>query len=483
MSAANTGIELVVLVLADGFRSDVLARLLRSGALPNISRYLLSEGSYLEGTTVLPSVSDVAYLPMLTGQYPGTANIPGVRWVDKSRFTAGKLLMAGHRSYISPSHVNFDKDLSPDLDTIFELSAGSVAARCDIRRGLPPDNNGFSHVLSMPFMFFSHYLKRAGFIDSIAMRSILSSMGRMNGDLPRFVFFPVLEVDLSSHGYGPLHRRTIAAYGHVDELIGTIVERLRRVGVLDKTCLLLVSDHGHTETKQHLDLTRLLSDLDYNVFEHPIVYRRRADAAVMVSGNSLGHLYFPLDGRWEAPLTEGELHGEHSPALEVIRRREEVEWIAYRRQEGEIKIASSCGEAVLGSENGSYTYAFDGRDPLRLGLPHSSVPRSQALTQTVETDFPDALEQLWYLFQSQRTGDVVVTAKSGYDLRGWREWPEHHSSHGALCSEHMRVPIVSSRPLSPDGPVRTVDIFPTLLDALGLEATKPHFGRSLWQSG
>ncbi len=77
---ARTGdIDLAVLVLADGFRPDVLRALCASGDLPNITRYLLTEGSYHEGVTVLPSVTNVAFLPVLTGQYPGTANIPGIR--------------------------------------------------------------------------------------------------------------------------------------------------------------------------------------------------------------------------------------------------------------------------------------------------------------------------------------------------------------------------------------------------------------------
>ena len=139
---------------------------------------------------------------------------------------------------------------------------------------------------------------------------------------------------------------------------------------------------------------------------------------------------------------------------------------------------SQDGEAALGLEGDCYTYCYNGGDPLRLGLQHNGINRSKALEHTIDTDFPDALEQIWHLFKSDRTGDIIVTAKNGYDLRGWREFPEHRSSHGALSKEHMVVPILSNRPLADGGGMRTVDIFSTVTDGMGLTPAKPHFGRS-----
>ena len=127
-----------------------------------------------------------------------------------------------------------------------------------------------------------------------------------------------------------------------------------------------------------------------------------------------------------------------------------------------------------------FIYSYEGSDPLELGFSSASVHESEALELTIDGRFPDALEQLSQIFTSERTGDLVVTSKPGYDLRGKREWPEHRSSHGALCREHMKVPILSNRPLSASGPVRTVDIFPTIAESLDLTSTKPIPGRSLW---
>ena len=474
-------IELAIVVLLDGVRPDVLRRLAEAGELPHMARSFYERGHSYRGVTVLPSVSSIAYVPMLTGQYPGTAGVPGLRWVEKARFTRGKLFLGGHRSYVAPTVLKLDGDMSPELETLFELTPDSLGLRCDVRRGLSNGDWKEAQTALMPHMFVAQYLRRADFVDRAVMSQAISWLSKTNDRKPRFVFLPLVDVDKVSHRFGPEHRRTVESYRRLDSLVGLLVEYLRKHRLWDRTHLVLTSDHGHTETRQHLDVTGLISELGYSVFEYPNIYRRSADCAVMISGNSYGNIYLPSGGRWESPLTSEELEREHSKVLQALGQREEVEWYAFRESGGGVRVVSGSGEAILDREGGHYTYAFDGADPLRLGLRHNRVRLGDALAQTAETDFPDALEQIWQLFQSGRTGDVVVTAKPGYDLRGWREFPEHRSSHGALCKEHMDVPILSSIPLpsAPECGSRTVDLFPTIAKGLGLTLSKPHFGRCL----
>ncbi|HIO64118.1 MAG TPA: hypothetical protein EYN37_07815, partial [Dehalococcoidia bacterium] len=287
-------------------------------------------------------------------------------------------------------------------------------------------------------------------------------------------------VDTASHAHGPQHKRTIDAYQRIDGIIGSIVNRLKKFGVWDRTHLMIASDHGHSQTQDHLDLTRLVSELGYSVFEHPSIYPRKLDAAVAVSGNAFANVYVASDGRWERSLVGDELEREHQRLLETLRHRPEVEWAAYRHDNGAVKIISDSGAGLVRRKGERFIYSYEGSDPLELGFSSASVHESEALELTIDGRFPDALEQLSQIFTSERTGDLVVTSKPGYDLRGKREWPEHRSSHGALCREHMKVPILSNRPLSASGPVRTVDIFPTIAESLDLTSTKPIPGRSLW---
>src|SRR6266550_4586911 len=74
----------VVFLLIDGARHDVLRALLAQGDLPNLARWVIEPGGMAVGTTVFPSTTGVAYIPFLFGRYPGPANVPGIRALDRA---------------------------------------------------------------------------------------------------------------------------------------------------------------------------------------------------------------------------------------------------------------------------------------------------------------------------------------------------------------------------------------------------------------
>src|SRR5438045_6513442 len=79
----------VVCILVDGARHDVLRDLLGQGDLPNLARWVIEPGGMAVGTTVFPSTTGVAYIPILFGRYPGLANVPGIRWLDRAGISGG----------------------------------------------------------------------------------------------------------------------------------------------------------------------------------------------------------------------------------------------------------------------------------------------------------------------------------------------------------------------------------------------------------
>ena len=75
-----------ILILADGLRPDVLEEQLEAGAIPNLAQ-LTAQGGRRRAITVFPSTTSVAYLPYLTGRFPGAVNIPSIRWMDRSKYS------------------------------------------------------------------------------------------------------------------------------------------------------------------------------------------------------------------------------------------------------------------------------------------------------------------------------------------------------------------------------------------------------------
>src|SRR5919106_1693361 len=89
-----------IVLLADGSRYDVFRELLDAGRLPNLAEIFLSEGTFAKAASVFPSTTGPAYMPFLTGCFPGTCNVPGIRWFDKAEYARRKLSLTRFRSYV-----------------------------------------------------------------------------------------------------------------------------------------------------------------------------------------------------------------------------------------------------------------------------------------------------------------------------------------------------------------------------------------------
>ena len=101
-----------IFIMADGSRADVFSELLKSGDLPNISKYLVERGCYKEAVTVFPSTTGPAYTPYILGKYPGRCNLPGIRWFDRDIYNDKLLSFNRFRSYIGLETYFMNRDIS-----------------------------------------------------------------------------------------------------------------------------------------------------------------------------------------------------------------------------------------------------------------------------------------------------------------------------------------------------------------------------------
>ena len=113
-----------------------------------------------------------------------------------------------------------------------------------------------------------------------------------------------------------------------------------------------------------------------------------------------------------------------------------------------------------------FSYQFIGTDPLGYGVHYKNLSSREALRETYHSWYPDGIVQLWQIFNGERTGDLVLSAESGYDLRARYEIPKHHATHGALIAEHLHIPLATNYPIA-EQHIRSVDVFPTVLNLCG----------------
>jgi hypothetical protein len=455
----------VVILVADGARPDTLAAAMDAGTLPALSR-LRSEGGMHVVTSVFPSVTGPAYAPFLMGRYPGPVGLPGLRWFDRARTAAS--FPHWSRSYVGTEVRKVDRDLDPGAPTLFELARPSIAALSPIGRGLRArDHEGHSVGFGLRAARTHFRGDLDGWLD--IDRAVGARMAaRIRRERPAFAFCALLGVDKTSHSAGHAAPIVGGALRIVDETAARIRDGAERDGTWDAMHLWIVSDHGHSPVTAHEDLAGLLRSWKLGVIAHPWVYGAGRDAAVMVSGNAMAHVYLEIGHR------NGDRSRPWWPSLaprwswmaERLLERTSVDLMLLPHSEHECEVrARDRGSARVTVAAGRYAYRPGTGDPLGIG-PHESLTADEAYAVTSGSDYPDAIVQVANLAGSARAGEVILSAARGWDFRARWEPIRHLSSHGALHREHMQVPLLMNRPAART-PRRTVDVMPSVLSALG----------------
>jgi predicted AlkP superfamily pyrophosphatase or phosphodiesterase len=249
----------VTLFVLDGARPDVFANLIARGDLPNISRHVLDRGGTVPATTVFPSTTGVAYLPFITGCYPGTCGVPGIRWLDRSRYT-GRCIRDRRqvRSYFGPQGGLLNSDLAPHLKSVFDLEPHSVAVCTPFTRGLGPASE-LARVSRVIWGGLAHYTGAYRLVDRWMGRALPEVARRRS----RFAFVVLPGIDGTTHFFDPWHPEVFTAFREIDDMIG----RYAAAGGMEGDHLaVLASDHGMSRVDWHADIALAMERRGIPVF-------------------------------------------------------------------------------------------------------------------------------------------------------------------------------------------------------------------------
>ncbi len=483
MALTEPSFKRFVFILIDGAPYAVFRGLLENGELPNIKKHVVDCGSLNKAVSVFPSTTGPAFIPFFMGLYPGTANIPGIRWLSKSKFHfPHRFKRPGICSYMGLDGLRFEADLPVDYPTLFNFFSPASNIYNLLARGCPPSKNRTRWM--KPFLYtYAHFSHRWRFVNQIAARQLHKALEA--GDTFVMCLFPA--VDTFSHLTEIRSPQVFQTYKEIDTAIGKLIHTLQKAKTLEETLILITSDHGMTDTHTHVDIPQSLDDGGWRCLHYPKVWRQGAVSASMVSGNGMTHLYFKNSSNgkgWGARIPFEEL--QQTGVIGSLIELEGLGLVAGQSETGDIIVQSRTGQGRITCSSQDtdhdnaqdiptpfkhvdslrFSYRFTGIDPLRYGIPYENLSSRDALRETYDTPYPDGIVQLWQIFKSQRTGDVVLSAEIGYDLRARYEVPKHHATHGALMAEHLNIPVATNYPIV--GPyIRSVDIFPTVLNLCG----------------
>lgn len=425
----------VAVVIVDGLPLDLAERVLAE--LPYLGSRLVYGGT---AVSCFPSTTGPAYFPFLAGCTPGRANVPGIRWLDRTRPTRTYFPHRGLRSYVGPDARRLSEDTK--VTTLFARHAWPASS--PIPKDVPKHGEKSRDAI-WAAAHLTHGWEHAD-------RRTAWKLGRALRKQRSIAFAVFPSVDELGHVYGIEGGRPEAALREIDRRLARTLDGF-------EGDLIVSADHGLTDTHTHIDLRALVEDLVGPTLAFPLIAKRHPEAVVCESGNAMANVYVRAEDGW-ADLPSPERCRELAVRLLEV---EGVDSVAIR--------GGAPDTAELWTSAGAGEVGFDGHGLYQRGPAfRSSFERAtpaEALARSAGEDWPDAAFALTALFASERTGDLLISAKPGFDLRAAREWPEHHASHGALHRAHTVVPVLSTAPL-PSGPLRTLDIFCHTLDRAGI---------------
>jgi arylsulfatase A-like enzyme len=450
----------VLFYLVDGAHIEVLPELIEQGHLPNIKR-IIDEGTYRKATTCFPSTTGPAYLPFLTGHFPGTMDITGIRWFDKKEFKRTRWNKYAMRSYCGPEAAWFNTDMPADKPTLFELMGESYNLYNMITRNVPDEYDLGKKGKGLLYMR-AHFKLRHHPVDLQGHQRIMEMLNSDKDFDFMFAVFP--SVDWDSHYHHIRDERTIEAYKIVDRSLGEVRARLEEKGWWDNTLFVMTSDHGLTPTTKHLDLGDWMTNHGLKSVYYPVIWKRNPKTAVMISGNSFGSIHFLNHDGHYVLREQGILAAMGADKLQLLLNEDAVDFAIYRGDEEQTFILhNKDGKARISVKDNVFIYAPETADVLKYGGRIEATGHRAILEATFETDYPDAVFQIYQLFQSRRAGDMVINARVGYDLRKFWEYPEHLGSHGSLHKHHMHVPLIYNQKNWLTHSARTADLFNSIL--------------------
>ncbi len=448
----------VTLFLIDSLVPERLDELMRRGALPNIARHIAERGTVTTAVSTFPSVTGPSFTPFVTGCFPGSCDIPGVRWFDRTVPEGRLLTMNRFRDYLGWGAYAMDHDLAMTTRTIFEYSRRAVNIF-----GMPSRGCG----LMRDPAFFKLYsmFRRAGRgkdLDTIfeTARLWFAEAMRRDADFVLYALPAAADGDAGSDE---------AVYRRIDEAVGHAAEELKAKGLYEQAVVLLACGNARAPIESSFDLTSFLSDR-YKLFSYPGKPREwlEAEAITAASGSAMMNVYFRNEGSWQETSFFEAL--EQRGLIGALIEKRGIDVLAGRSVEGGVVMASRRGRAhAMEDPDGRVTYITKGGDPFGYAAMPQVMRMHDALTRTYDTDYPDALVQVLQLFRSARAGDLVISAEASCDISGVREEGDVPSNGGALHRRHSVVPLMSSVPLAA-APLRTVDVGAMVMRYLGIEA-------------
>jgi predicted AlkP superfamily pyrophosphatase or phosphodiesterase len=242
--------RLVVLLSLDGFPAWLWKD--PSMPIPNLRR-LAAEGAVGEAMTVSnPSITWINHTTMVTGVSPRSHGVlfNGLL-VRQGPTLPPKIEQWAARDRMVFAPTLYDRAFAAGLTTA-EVDWVAITKAPTIHWSFPelPDPEG---AVEKELQTSKHLWEPGlGVIEGTRSRNIAwkdlqwtqAAVHIVREHRPNLLLFHLLSTDASNHSYGPGSTGSYVAYGYLDQLVGRFLEGVREAGLLDRTTIMVATDHG-----------------------------------------------------------------------------------------------------------------------------------------------------------------------------------------------------------------------------------------------
>ena len=297
-SQAPSSAALHLVLVLDGLRPDSI----NAQDTPNLHRLRTQGVTFANSHAVFPTVTRVNASAIGSGTYPARNGLMGntvfIPAVDPKRAfnndDARQLLKLGDDMLTVPSLAELMEKAGEKLVVVSSGSTGSAILLA------PRSPNGMGTVINGYFEGQASYPRAAG--DEAVKRfgpavpkggakdpfdnAVVWGM-KVLGDYvlpdlkPRVVIAWLTEPDHIQHAFGAGSPQAVASIRGDDALVGRLLERIKLLGLADRTNVFVLSDHGFGQTVHNVNVAQALKDAGFMANEDDLVIASSGQAVAL----------------------------------------------------------------------------------------------------------------------------------------------------------------------------------------------------------